>query len=177
MFLNRTDFARWCKVSIPMVGKSRSVHRESDGCYDTRNKINIVYGRKRNDGKQPTKKNGYIDRRKEMQAAGKSKPYRPTGPTGKGGRPPGVKNGEGQSKDKHDLEIQKLQATVNKLNIAVDTAREELVDRDIVRRMFGQIFQIDRNEFIPLAGNLAAEAAGLCGKEDPDIINKITTNC
>lgn len=184
MILNITDFTKWTTVSavaIRQAVKTGRISRRVDKMFNTRTKLNQAYAEKQGVKKQPDAKI-YVDQAKlqkmrDRQDAATPGPKPERKPMG---RPPGrptdreVLENNGKGFGREELEKQKLQSQIDQLNIKVNQAREALIDRDVVRRVFGESYQIDVNEFLPLATNLAAEAAGLCGVDDPKAVNKIT---
>lgn len=80
-------------------------------------------------------------------------------------------NGSGQTRA--DAELRKVQAKTEQIEIKTAKDRQELVERSLVRWLFGILATIDQNEFLTIPANVASEIAGLCGKEDSKTVVKI----
>jgi hypothetical protein len=66
-------------------------------------------------------------------------------------------------------EVQKIQKieTALKARVEREHKRRDLIERTLVRTVFGKIYQIESNEIKTLGGKLAPEVSGLLGIEDP----------
>jgi len=62
---------------------------------------------------------------------------------------------------------------IHALRIKTDKERQELIDRDLVRRLFSKMYLIDTNELKTLADKLPADIAGLAGIDDQKVIMEI----
>jgi len=62
---------------------------------------------------------------------------------------------------------------VRAIQLKTDKERNNLIERALVRRVLGQIYTIDVNEFRTLGLNLAPELAAAAGIDDSEIILKI----
>jgi hypothetical protein len=77
--------------------------------------------------------------------------------------------------DPETLEIKKRTETARaqKLEIANQKARGELISRDLVRRVFGQVYAVDRSIFLAIGPTTAAEIAAEAKIKDDALVLKI----
>jgi hypothetical protein len=69
------------------------------------------------------------------------------------------------------VDVQKIHRIETALKVRVEREhkRRELIERSLVRTVFGKLWQVDTNELRTLGGKLAPDLAGLMGIDDPVI--------
>lgn len=115
-------------------------------------------------------------------------------------KPPNTKNpallsGKKFNEDETDVDVEHLLAQIADLDIRTmpkavldkiktlemalktrvdrQNKRGELIDRALVRTLFGKLYQIDSNNWRTLGANLAPEIAGALGVEDPALVLQV----
>jgi len=74
---------------------------------------------------------------------------------------------------KSDIDkLHKLEGLL-KIRVEREAKRGELIDRTLVRTVFGKLYQIDSNELRTLGGKLSADIAGIFGVEDVELMLKV----
>jgi len=68
----------------------------------------------------------------------------------------------------------KVLESIREKQIKNDKARLELVERDLVRRMFGELYLIHTNQFKTMGDKLSAAIAAAAGVDDSEIIGAIS---
>lgn len=68
--------------------------------------------------------------------------------------------------DRHEAERLKVIADIESKRLKTEEARKKLISRELVRKVFGQLYIIDTNEFKTLGANVAPKVAAIAGVDD-----------
>lgn len=78
-----------------------------------------------------------------------------------------------RSGTKIDAEILKIQAVTARTNLAIAEKVDELIKRELVKKLFGGMSSTILNLFFPLSDRLSPVVAGICGTTEQETILKI----
>ena len=87
---------------------------------------------------------------------------------------PSKSGGNGSGSARSNAELAQIEARIEKLQVGTAKERQELVDRELVRSLLGNLATIDQNELLTIPANVAPEVAGLCGTDDSKVVLKIS---
>lgn len=173
---NISAFARLAGVSRAAVYKAINRGRvivDKNRQINTTNRLNADFLKSHKRDEKPAKSKTKPKRKTTTKPGSKPRP-RPTRPKAKtSGQSLDLDDSE-DGTTRSDAELQKTLAQITQIHVRTDKERQQLIDRDIVRNMLAKLSAIDVNELLTLGSNIAPEVAGLCGKEKPAIILKIS---
>lgn len=87
---------------------------------------------------------------------------------------PSKSGGNGSGGSRANAELAQIEARIEKLKVGTAKERQELVDRELVRSLLGNLATIDQNELLTIPANVAPEVAGLCGTDDSKVVLKVS---
>lgn len=176
--ISRVEFAQLC--GITPQGVHRAIKRE---------RVHLTQGKV--DPDHPTNRH-YREQSRNRGAAQSPAPAAPPPPAGpKSAQPPGSKskktNGltehaqaqleqneivERQTtiKFKNEADLQKTIEQHKALQLKNDAARNQLISRDLVKRVFGELYQIETTELLTLGEKISPEIAALFGLDDQQAV-------
>jgi hypothetical protein len=70
---------------------------------------------------------------------------------------------------KRDLEKIKIYEQVKEIKTKAEQRREGLIDKKLVRTIFGKLYEIDMNQFIPMKEKLIPDLAAIFGVKDESV--------
>jgi hypothetical protein len=189
-YLTQTEFATECDCSQQAISKGIQEGRviRAEKGIDPSHPTNIHF--KENAARNSAKvKRGFPDKKKASKKAGRKKKRKAAKATSRS------KAGK-KKKTEHQLELDidweggelpanvgalsrattdklKTIEQIHALRIKTDRERQELVERELVRRLFAKMYLIDTNELKTLADKLPADIAGLAGIDDRAVVMAI----
>lgn len=167
MILPQVKFAKLCGVSrqsISKLIKRGGLVARPDGKLDTDNIIN----------------QDYINKHKEKAALLDSEPKNNKTNNNDSIKDCNAVQNEQSIMDeyanictKNDLETQKTMAQIMQIQVRTARERGELIDRDLVKKVFAKLFTIDTGELKTFGSKVAPEIASILGVSSSDGILKV----
>lgn len=172
-FVSQIRFAELAGVSAMAIskgGKSGLVFKGEDGRYDLLHPVNNEYLFKKN----PKRKGRVAPEPKKKQKADKEQPAieEKAKPVVQDMDPEELEAMTGSLYNLDKLTVDKLKVieAIHGQRLKNDESRGVLIDRRLVRRVFGKIHTVDVQEFLAIPISFAPYVAGLFGKDDPETI-------